>query len=74
VITAGYHLWAMQRTMFGVYNEKLGDVKDINSMQVFSMAVIALLVLYFGLNPSPVLSMMIKNSEAIVSLAAAVGV
>ena len=74
VITAGYHLWAMQRAMFGVYNEKLGDVRDINSLQVFSMAVIALLVLYFGLNPSPVLNMMITNSEAIVSLAAALGV
>ena len=74
VITAGYHLWAMQRTMFGVYNDKLGNVRDINSMQVFSMAAIALLVIYFGLNPSPVLNMMIKNSEAIVSLAAALGV
>ncbi|OEU42696.1 dehydrogenase [Methanosarcina sp. Ant1] len=74
VITAAYHLWAMQRAMFGVYNEKLGDIRDINSMQVFSMAAIALLVLYFGLNPSPVLNMMISNSEAIVSLAAALGV
>ena len=43
-------------------------------LQVFSMAVIALLVLYFGLNPSPVLDMMINNSEAIVSLAAVMGV
>jgi F420H2 dehydrogenase subunit M len=64
----------MQRAMFGVYNEKLGSIRDINSMQVFSMGVIALLVLYFGLNPSPVLNMMIKNSEAIVSLAAVMGV
>jgi len=55
--------------MFGVYNEKLGDVRDINPLQVFSMGVIALLVLYFGLNPSPVLNMMITNSEAIASLA-----
>jgi NADH-quinone oxidoreductase subunit M len=38
------------------------------------MAAIALLVIYFGLNPSPVLNMMIQNSEAIVSLAAALGV
>jgi F420H2 dehydrogenase subunit M len=74
VITAGYHLWAMQRAMFGVYNEKLGDVRDINSLQVLSMAAIALLVLYFGWNPNPVLNMMTMNSEAIVSLAAALGV
>jgi NADH:ubiquinone oxidoreductase subunit 4 (subunit M) len=74
VITAGYHLWAMQRAMFGVYNAKVGDISDINSLQVFSMGVIALLVIYFGWNPSPVLNMMITNSEAIVSLGAAVGV
>jgi F420H2 dehydrogenase subunit M len=73
VITAGYYLWAMQRTMFGVYNEKLGDIRDINFLQVFSMSAIALLVLYFGLNPNPVLNMMITNSEAITSLAAALG-
>jgi NADH-quinone oxidoreductase subunit M len=64
----------MQRTMFGVYNEKLGDVRDINFLQVFSMAAIALLVLYFGLNPNPVLNMMITNSEAITGLTAALGV
>lgn len=74
VITAGYHLWAMQRAMFGVYNEKLGPVADLDMPQTLAMAVIALLVLYFGLNPSPVLDMMITNSDAIVGLAAAAGV
>ncbi|MDD4330798.1 MAG: F(420)H(2) dehydrogenase subunit M [Methanosarcinaceae archaeon] len=74
VITAGYHLWAMQRAMFGVYNEKLGPVADLDFSQTFAMAIIALLVLYFGLNPSPVLDMMITNSEAIAGFAAAAGV
>jgi NADH-quinone oxidoreductase subunit M len=74
VITAGYYLWAMQRAMFGVFNEKLGNVRDINSFQIFSMGAISLLVLYFGLNPSPVLNMMINSSEAIVRLATTMGV
>ncbi len=74
VITAGYYLWAMQRAMFGVFNEKLGNIRDINSLQVFSMGAISLLVLYFGLNPSPVLNMMINSSEAIVNLATTMGV
>lgn len=74
VITAAYHLWAMQRSMFGVYNEKLGDVKDITNHQSLSMAVISLLVIYFGLNPNPVLDMMITNSEHIVSLLSVAGV
>ncbi len=74
IITAAYHLWAMQRAMFGVYNEKFGALKDISASQTFSMAVIAILILYFGLNPSPVLDMMITNSEKLVSLMAVAGV
>jgi NADH-quinone oxidoreductase subunit M len=74
IITAAYHLWAMQRTMFGVYNQKFGVLKDISASQTFSMAIIALLILYFGLNPSPVLNMMITNSEKLVSLLAVTGV
>ncbi|WP_370573809.1 F(420)H(2) dehydrogenase subunit M [Methanomethylovorans sp.] len=74
IITAAYHLWAMQRAMFGVYNEKLGALKDISASQTFSMAVLAILILYFGLNPGPVLDMMITNSEKLVSLMAVAGV
>ncbi|AKB85786.1 F(420)H(2) dehydrogenase subunit M [Methanococcoides methylutens] len=74
VITAAYHLWALQRAMFGTFNEKLGEIVDISSYQTLSMGIIALLVLYFGLNPSPVLDMMITNSEKIVSLMAVMGV
>jgi NADH-quinone oxidoreductase subunit M len=74
VITAAYHLWALQRAMFGVYNEKLGTVTDINVFQTFSMGVIAILIVYFGLHPNPVFDMMMTNSDHIVSLMAAMGV
>jgi proton-translocating NADH-quinone oxidoreductase chain M len=74
VVTAGYHLWALQRAMFGTFNEKLGHLEDIKSYETFSMAVFALLVLYFGLNPSPVLDMMTTSAEQIVSLMALAGV
>jgi NADH-quinone oxidoreductase subunit M len=74
IITAAYHLWAMQRAMFGVYNEKFGALKDISTSKTFSMAVLAILIIYFGLNPSPVLDMMIANSEKLVSLMAVAGV
>ncbi len=74
VITAAYHLWALQRAMFGVYKEKLGNVVDINGYQTLAMGVIAILILYFGLNPSPVLDMMLTNSEHIIGLMAGMGV
>ncbi|MDK2892133.1 F(420)H(2) dehydrogenase subunit M [Methanohalophilus sp.] len=74
VITAAYHLWAMQRAMFGVYNEKLGDVSDVSMYQLVPMAIIALLILYFGLNPNPVFEMMLTSSNQIASLMAVLGV
>jgi len=74
VVTAGYHLWAIQRSMFGVLNDKLGHLHDITNYETISMGILALLVLYFGLNPSPVLDMMTTNAEQIVSLVALAGV
>ncbi len=74
VITAAYHLWALQRAMFGTYDGKYGELSDISVYQTFSLGIIAILVLYFGLNPSPVLDMMITSSDNIISLMAVMGV
>ncbi len=63
VFTAGYHLWAMQRAVFGTYNEKLGHIHDIATYEMVSMAILVLLVIYFGLNPNSVLNMMTTNAE-----------
>lgn len=68
VITAGYHLWALQRTIFGVYNEKYGVIHDISSNQTIAMGIIVILILFFGLYPSPVMDMMILNSQKIINL------
>jgi NADH-quinone oxidoreductase subunit M len=38
------------------------------------MGVIAILIIYFGLHPTPVFDMMMTNSEHIVSLMATMGV
>lgn len=63
VFTAGYHLWAMQRAMFGVYNEKLGHIHDMADYEMVSMAIFVLIIIFFGLNPNPVLNMMTANAE-----------
>lgn len=74
IITAGYHLWALQRTMFGVYNEKNGITHDISSTQTFAMGAIVILILFFGLYPNPVMDMMILSSQKIFSLMVTAGV
>lgn len=68
VFTAGYHLWAMQRAVFGTYNEKLGHIHDGADYEIASMAILILLIIFFGLNPNPILEMMTTNSEWLESI------
>jgi F420H2 dehydrogenase subunit M len=74
VFTAGYHLWAMQRAVFGTFNEKLGHIHDGATYEIASMAILVLLVIYFGLNPNPVLDMMTTNAKQLLEFVAMKGV
>ncbi|HLB71061.1 MAG: NuoM family protein [Candidatus Methanoperedens sp.] len=74
VFTAGYHLWAMQRAVFGTFNEKLGHIHDGANYEIASMAVLILLIIFFGLNPNSVLNMMTTNAEHLVRFVALRGV
>ncbi|VVB88324.1 F(420)H(2) dehydrogenase subunit M [uncultured archaeon] len=66
VFTAGYHLWAMQRAVFGTFNEKLGHIHDGASYEMASMAVLILLIILFGLYPNPILNMMYTSAAPLV--------
>ncbi len=74
VFTAGYHLWAMQRAVFGTYNEKLGHIHDGADYEIASMAILILLIIFFGLNPNPVLNMMTTNAEQLLNFVVLRGV
>ncbi|HEY9246673.1 MAG TPA: NuoM family protein [Candidatus Methanoperedens sp.] len=74
VFTAGYHLWAMQRAVFGTYNEKLGHIHDGASYEIISMSILILLIIFFGLYPNPVLNMMTTNAEQLLKFVALRGV
>ncbi|KAF5430463.1 NADH-quinone oxidoreductase subunit M [Candidatus Methanomarinus sp.] len=65
VATAGYHLWALQRAMFGSFNEKLGDIKDTVSYEWIPMGILVLLIIYFGVNPAPILDIFQAASSVI---------
>ncbi|MDM7913524.1 MAG: NADH-quinone oxidoreductase subunit M [Methanotrichaceae archaeon] len=51
-ITAAYHLWATQRVLFGPILKKYLNVHDAHSYELFSMAMIVVLALIFGIMPS----------------------
>jgi NADH:ubiquinone oxidoreductase subunit 4 (subunit M) len=65
VATAGYHLWALQRAMFGSFNEKLGDIHDTVSYEWIPMGLLVLLIIYFGVNPGSIIKIFIAASSAI---------
>ncbi|CAD6492747.1 MAG: F(420)H(2) dehydrogenase subunit M [Candidatus Argoarchaeum ethanivorans] len=66
-VTAAYHLWAIQRAMFGVFNEKLGDVHDMARYEMVSMAILLLLVIYFGIKPDLVWDVMHAGANIILA-------
>jgi NADH-quinone oxidoreductase subunit M len=57
LITASYYIWAMQRALFGPYNENLGEVKDVGAIQMLPMAILLGLIILFGLHPAPILKL-----------------
>jgi NADH-quinone oxidoreductase subunit M len=57
-ITAAYHLWATQKVLFGPILKKYMDVHDAHSYELFSMAMIVVLALIFGIMPSLITDIM----------------
>ncbi len=56
--TGAYHLWATQRVLFGPILKKYVELHDPHSYELFSMSVIVLLALLFGIFPSLMMNIM----------------
>jgi NADH-quinone oxidoreductase subunit M len=53
LLTAGYYLWAMQRSMFGRLTNKidLSHIHDLNRPEVIALGILCALIALFGLWP-----------------------
>jgi NADH-quinone oxidoreductase subunit M len=51
VATAAYYIFAMQRAIFGPYNEKLGKVKDMEPFEIVPLGILSFLFALFGILP-----------------------
>jgi NADH-quinone oxidoreductase subunit M len=72
IVTAAYHLWALQRMFLGKFKEEWrtnkylepfgGKFPEINLREVLSLAPLAVLVLILGFYPRPLLDLIDKGS------------
>ncbi len=69
ILGACYMLWLYKRTIFGeITNQEVTKMGDLNKIEFISLAIMAFLVILFGLLPNILLSYFTKPIEIIVSL------
>ena len=56
VLGAAYMLWLTKRVIFGVTkNDQIKNLKDINKSEIIMLGILALLVIFFGFYPVPLM-------------------
>jgi NADH-quinone oxidoreductase subunit M len=68
VLTAGYILWTLQRMFLGTLNEKYKTLPDINGRELFTLVPLALIVIFLGIFPMPVLNLMSRSLGWVVQM------
>ncbi|MCC6395631.1 MAG: NADH-quinone oxidoreductase subunit M [Bacteroidetes bacterium] len=77
VLTAGYMLWVLQRVFLGTLPEKWQGLTDMNGRETFMLATLAVIVIFLGIYPSPVLDLMnvsVSSLAGLLDQAGAVGI
>jgi NADH-quinone oxidoreductase subunit M len=68
VITAAYHLWLIHRAFLGEENPECKKYPDISAREVFTLAPLALIVLWIGVYPAPMLNVLNVTLERLTLL------
>ncbi len=58
VLTAGYMLWVLQRVFLGNLPDKWKNLPDMNGRETLMLASLAVVVIFCGIYPAPVLNLM----------------
>jgi NADH-quinone oxidoreductase subunit M len=65
--SAAYALWLYRRVVYGtMHNPALRDIQDLNRRELVILAPLALLVIYYGLQPGPVLDSFAASTDSLV--------
>jgi len=67
MLTAGYYLWAMQRTIFGKETDRIDmtHVHDVSRPEALSLGVLCALIALFGIMPSLIMDMIAPAVDVI---------
>ncbi len=69
ILGACYMLWLYKRVLFGeITNPKINELKDVNIIEFSSLAIIAVLVILFGILPNLLLSYFAQPIAQIIAL------
>lgn len=72
VIGAGYTLWMVKRVMFGpIRNDSVAALQDINARETMVLMLLALLVLWLGIWPAPIIDLLSPAVDQLVTFVAA---
>jgi NADH-quinone oxidoreductase subunit M len=68
VLTAGYMLWTLQRVFLGSLPEKWNELTDIDTRELVMLVPLAIIVIFLGIYPSPMIDMMTTSINALVEV------
>ena len=68
VLTAAYMLWTLQRIFLGTLPEKWKTLPDINGRELFMLVPLAVIVIFLGLYPAPMIDLMSSSVNTLVGV------
>lgn len=68
IITAGYVLWTVQRVFLGKLNPKYETIKEISPRELVTLIPLAIITIFLGIYPMPVLNMMKTSLNYLITL------
>lgn len=68
VITGAYYIWTLNRVVMGRFSIGLGKVKDITREEAVAMGTLIALIIFVGIYPTPIISVIDGPSRALFAL------
>tara|TARA_Y100000590_G_scaffold429105_2_gene541283 strand:- start:23 stop:703 length:681 start_codon:yes stop_codon:yes gene_type:complete len=67
VLTAGYILWMIQRSVFGPVNKKYSDITDASFVETIPIAILIIAIIGVGVYPSLISDMLVEGITPILN-------